>query len=102
MAAYRAVCRAAEVAPGTVRRVEVDGKAIALFNVDGTFYAMEDTCLHAGGPLHEGGLEGSIVTCPWHHWKFDVTSGRCDLNPKISLACYAVRVRDGTVEIEAP
>lgn len=102
MAGYRVVCRAADVAPGTARRVELDGRAIALFNVEGTFHAMEDTCLHAGGPLHEGELEGPIVTCPWHHWKFDVTSGRCDLNPKISLACYDVRVRDGTVEIRAP
>ena len=102
MAEYRAVCRAGDVAPGTARLVEVDGRAIALFNLDGAFHAMEDTCLHAGGPLHEGEIEGPIVTCPWHYWKFDVTSGRCNLNPKVSLACYAVRVRDGTVEIEVP
>ncbi|MHC4973337.1 MAG: Rieske (2Fe-2S) protein [Planctomycetota bacterium] len=100
MAEYRAVCRAEEVAPGTGRLVEIDGKAIALFNVDGTFHAMEDTCLHAGGPLHEGALEGPIVTCPWHHWKFDVTSGRCDLNPKVALDCFDVRVSDGFVEIK--
>jgi nitrite reductase/ring-hydroxylating ferredoxin subunit len=99
MAGYRAVCRAADVAPGTGRLVEIDGKAIALFNVDGTFHAMEDTCLHAGGPLHEGALEGHTVTCPWHSWEFDVTSGRCNLNPKVTLACYSARVRDGMVEI---
>ncbi|MHC4135796.1 MAG: Rieske (2Fe-2S) protein [Planctomycetota bacterium] len=101
MVEYRAVCRAEEVAPGTGRLVEIDGKAIALFNVGETFQAMEDTCLHAGGPLHEGVLEGSIVTCPWHAWKFDVTSGRCSLNPKVTLSCYDVRVRDGMVEIGA-
>jgi nitrite reductase/ring-hydroxylating ferredoxin subunit len=99
MAGYRAVCRAEDVAPGTARLVEIDGKAIALFNVDGAFHAMEDTCLHAGGPLHEGALDGPIVTCPWHDWQFDVRSGRCDLNPKVALDCYDVRVRDGTVEI---
>jgi len=98
---YRAVCRAEEVAPGTGRLVEIDGKAIALFNVGGAFHAMEDTCLHAGGPLHEGALEGPIVTCPWHAWEFDVRSGRCDLNPKVTLSCFDVRVRDGTVEIRA-
>jgi len=101
MAGYRTVCRAGDVAPGTGRLVEIDGKAIALFNVGGTFHAIEDNCLHAGGPLHEGALEGTIVKCPWHHWEFDVTSGRCDLNPKITLSCYDVRVRDGMVEIRA-
>ena len=101
MAKYRVVCGADEVAPGKGRRVVIEGKEIALFNVDGTFHAMEDTCLHAGGPLHEGVLEGSIVTCPWHAWKFDVTSGRCDLNPKVTLSCFDVRVRDGMVEIRA-
>ncbi|MHC4669186.1 MAG: Rieske (2Fe-2S) protein [Planctomycetota bacterium] len=49
--------------------------------------------------MHEGALAGTVVTCPWHGWEFDVTSGRCNLNPKASLACYAVRVRDGMVEI---
>ena len=101
MVVYRAICRAEEVAPGTGRLVEIAGKAIALFNVDGTFHAMEDTCLHAGGPLHEGVLQGSIVTCPWHSWEFDVTSGRCNLNPKVMLSCYGVRVRAGIVEIRA-
>lgn len=99
MGGYRAVCRAGDVAPGTGRLVEIDGKAIALFNVAGTFHAMEDSCLHAGGPLHEGAVEGRIVTCPWHSWEFDVTSGQCSLNPKVTLDCYDVRVRDGVVEI---
>ncbi|MHC4547732.1 MAG: Rieske (2Fe-2S) protein [Planctomycetota bacterium] len=99
MAGYRPLCRADEVAPGSGRLVELEGKAIALFNVDGAHHALEDTCLHGGGPLHEGALAGTVVTCPWHGWEFDVTSGRCNLNPKASLACYAVRVRDGMVEI---
>jgi nitrite reductase (NADH) small subunit len=99
MAGYRAVCRAEEIAPGATRLFEIDGKAIALFNVDGTLHAMEDTCLHAGGPLHEGVLQGSIITCPWHGWEFDVTSGRCPFNPKVALSRYGVRVRRGMVEI---
>jgi nitrite reductase/ring-hydroxylating ferredoxin subunit len=81
--------------------VEVDGKEIALFNVDGTFHAIEDTCLHAGGPLHEGALDGPTVTCPWHEWRYDVTTGRCEVHPKISLRCYPVRVSGDVVEIEA-
>jgi nitrite reductase/ring-hydroxylating ferredoxin subunit len=101
MPSYRPVCRADEVAPGEGRLVEIDGKLIALFNADGTFHAIEDTCLHAGGPLHEGRLHGTTVTCPWHEWRFDVATGRCELNPMVSLGCYPVRVRQGIVEIEA-
>jgi nitrite reductase/ring-hydroxylating ferredoxin subunit len=90
-----------ELSPGAGRLVELDGKGIALFNVGGTFRAIEDTCLHAGGPLHEGALDGTTVTCPWHEWRFDLRTGRCELNHKVALRCYRVRVRDGTVEIEA-
>ncbi len=101
MATYRPVCRTEELPPGEGRLVEIDGKAIALFNVKGAFHAIEDTCLHAGGPLHEGTLDGTTVTCPWHEWRYDVSNGRCELNPKVSLGCFPVRVRGGIVEIEA-
>jgi nitrite reductase/ring-hydroxylating ferredoxin subunit len=101
MPRYRAICPESEIPPGAARRVEIDGKEIALFNVDGAFHAVEDTCLHAGGPLHEGTLEGTTVTCPWHAWRFDVATGSCNLNPMVSLTRYAVRVRGGMVEIEA-
>jgi len=101
MATYRPVCRADEIPPGTGRLVEIDGKTIALFNVGGIFHAIEDTCLHAGGPLHEGTLDGTTVTCPLHDWRFDVATGRCEFNPVVSLGCFPVRVRGGMVEIEA-
>lgn len=98
---YRPVCRVDELRPGEGRLVEIDGKAIALFHAEGSFHAIEDTCLHAGGPLHEGSLDGTTVTCPWHEWRFDVSTGRCELNPMVSLARYPVRVRDGIIEVEA-
>ena len=98
---FQPVFPAAELAPGCSRLVTIGGKDIAVFNVRGTFHAMEDTCLHAGGPLHEGRLKGKTVTCPWHEWRFDVTNGKCDLNPIVALTCYPVRVRDGQVEINA-
>ena len=99
MEEYRAVCDSSDLPPGTSRRVEIDGKAIALFHVDGTLYAIEDTCLHAGGPLHEGTVDGTIVTCPWHQWQFDLKTGCTPLNHKVRLECYAVRVRNGRVEV---
>ena len=100
MAEYRAVCAENELLPGNARLVEVDGAAIAVFNVDGQYHATEDHCLHAGGPLHEGTLEGAVVTCPWHGWQFDVTDGRCGLHGT-NLRCYPVRVHDGVVEVLA-
>ena len=100
MAEYSPICAADELAPGTAKKADIGGKAIAVFNVDGVLYAMEDTCLHAGGPLHQGTLDGTIVTCPWHEWQFDVRDGSCSLNPLIKLTCFPVRVRDGVVEVK--
>ncbi|MGH7162085.1 MAG: Rieske (2Fe-2S) protein [Planctomycetota bacterium] len=97
---YRAVCRADEVPPGAGRLVEPGGRALALFNVDGRFYAVDNTCLHAGGPICEGTLDGATVTCPWHGWRFDVITGRTPMNSKVALDCFAVRVRDGMLEVE--
>ena len=85
---------------GTGRLVEIEGKPVGLFHTDAGWFAVEDTCLHAGGPLHQGAVEGTVVTCPWHEWRFDVATGACKLNPFVSLATYPVRVRDGMVEIE--
>lgn len=99
MPEYRPVCAVTDLEPGGAKLVILDGKEIALFFVDGKYYAMEDNCLHAGGPLHEGALEENTVVCPWHQWRFDLKTGHCDLNPKVDLDCYPVRVRDGTIEI---
>src|SRR5438094_4016716 len=66
MAEFVKVAKTGEIAPGEARAVEAGGKKIALFNVDGTFYAIDDTCTHRGGPLSEGMLMGEEVTCPWH------------------------------------
>ena len=60
------VAKTGEIAPGEVRPVEAAGKKIALFNVDGRFYAIDDACTHRGGSLSEGMVLGTEVTCPWH------------------------------------
>ncbi|MBI1851639.1 MAG: Rieske 2Fe-2S domain-containing protein [Planctomycetes bacterium] len=74
-----------ELAPGSCKRVDVNGKPVALYNVDGTVYASEDTCPHRGGPLGEGELEGTVVTCPWHGWRFDVVTGQSPVNPNAKI-----------------
>ena len=79
-----------EVPVGADKVVEVDGKAIAVFNCDGTFYAVDNTCKHRGGPLGEGALAGTTVTCPWHGWEYDVKTGACLLDPKITVKSYPV------------
>lgn len=84
-----------EVKPGHGIVAEVNGKTVAVFNVNGEFRAIDNTCLHRGGPLGEGDVEGNVVTCPWHGWQFDVTTGACVNNPSAKVEVYEVRV-DGT------
>ncbi len=96
------VARADEIPAGTGRVVEAGGRPLAVFNVEGRFYAIDNTCLHRGGPLGEGELEGSVVTCPWHAWQWDVTTGANVNNPAMRLACFPVTVEAGEVLVELP
>jgi len=75
MAEFVRVAGRSEIAPGGKKLVEIDGRAIAVFNVDGTFYAIDDVCTHDGGPLAEGDLEGNEIRCPRHGARFDVRTG---------------------------
>jgi len=86
-----------EIAPGTAKIVEMDHEPVALFNVDGKIYALSNTCVHAGGPLGEGSLDGKDVTCPWHAWSYNVTTGVCVSVPGARVKTYPVEVRDGQV-----
>jgi nitrite reductase/ring-hydroxylating ferredoxin subunit len=72
--------------------VELEGKTIALFHIDGKYYATQNRCVHRGGPLGEGVLEGTVVTCPWHGWEFDVSNGTCPGNPKARIETYPVKI----------
>ena len=94
------VVGAGEIAVGTIREVDVNGKALAIANVGGQFHAIDNTCLHRGGPLGDGPLEGKIVTCPWHGWQYDVSTGKVSQNPAVGVACYAVELRGGDVFVD--
>lgn len=89
-----------EVPPGTIRELQVEGKAIALANVGGKFYAINNVCLHRGGPLGQGSLESKNVICPWHAWQYDVTTGRMLQNPAVGVDCYPTEVRGQDVFVE--
>lgn len=89
------VCELAEVPPGGVHVCAVKSREIAVYNIDGTLYAIDNTCPHAGGPLSDGWRKGTVVTCPWHAWSFDVTTGKMTLGAYSSVDTFAVTV-EGT------
>lgn len=89
-----------EIPPGTGRELVAAGRIVALYNVEGQFYALDGICPHAGGPLGKGVITGSVVTCPWHGWQFDVTTGRHCLNPNLTHGSFPVTVRDGGIYVE--
>lgn len=101
MGEFVKVAAQSEIAPGSAKKVEVNGKEIALFNIGGKFCAIADTCPHRGGPLSEGTVEDNVVTCPWHGWQYDVTSGACLTNPAVTQAKYDVKAEAGDLYVSA-
>jgi len=99
MAEFVKVASLSELAPGAAKAVEVKGKAIALFNVEGTIYATDNTCLHQGGPLGEGELMGEVVICPWHQWEYNVRTGEMVGNSSVKLATYPVQVEGIDIKV---
>jgi nitrite reductase/ring-hydroxylating ferredoxin subunit len=81
-----------ELPPGAAKEVEHEGRIYALFNVGGKICAIDGICPHQGGPLADGPLEGSTVTCPWHGWQFDVCTGATPLGKKIKQPVFEVKV----------
>ena len=81
-----------DLGEGRAMTVDVQGTAVALFNVGGSVFAIANTCAHRGGPLGEGTLQGSTVVCPWHAFEFDVRTGECRTNPALRVACFEVRL----------
>lgn len=100
MVNFRTVAKLSELEPGQLQRVEVNGTPICLANVDGAIYAVAARCSHAGGPLAEGTLDRSIITCPWHGAMFDATSGEVAGPPADdSVAAYDVEVKGDSVRV---
>ena len=85
------VAKKSEIPSDTGKHVEVKGKEMALFKIGNKVCAIQHVCPHQGGPLAEGGIEGSVVTCPWHGWQFDVTTGECTFNPSVKQEVFTVK-----------
>ncbi len=101
MSKFVKVATTDEMANQLAKHIEMDGEKIALFKVGGAFYALSDTCTHRGGPLSEGDVEGTEVTCPWHGAKFDLRTGAV-LGPpaQTGVKVYPVKVTGRDIEIE--
>jgi 3-phenylpropionate/trans-cinnamate dioxygenase ferredoxin component len=97
-----AVAPAASVAPGDYAQVEIDGAIVAVFNVDGAFYAIEDVCTHDGGELAGGAVEGDVVICPRHGARFCLRTGAALTPPAYEpVRTFETRVNEGVLEVRA-
>jgi nitrite reductase/ring-hydroxylating ferredoxin subunit len=99
MSRFVAVASVDDIPAGRAKAFVVGSYEIAVFNVAGRFYAIENSCPHQGGPLAEGYLEGARVTCPWHAWCFDVTDGKMTLGDYASVDPFEVRVEGSTLSV---
>lgn len=93
MTSYRKIATVRDITPGGPASIyEIDGHSIAVWSLDGKFYAYENVCPHRGGPVGEGDVDGKIVTCPWHGWTYDITTGISLVRPTVRLKPYELKV----------
>ncbi len=99
MEGYQRVCKIDEIPPGTSKVFTVHERPIALFNVEGSVYAIYNVCPHEGGPLGEGHVKGCVVTCPWHDLAFDLRNGQGTDGGGYCVGSYEVRIEEEEVFI---
>jgi len=99
--AFTKVAQVADIPAGKAKQVSVNGKTVAVFNSNGTFYALDNECPHRGGPLAEGELSATEVECPWHGARFDITTGAhlCPPAPR-GVTAYKVQVVGQDVQVD--
>jgi nitrite reductase (NADH) small subunit len=99
---WHPLCSAAECPPGSSRELVVDDRVVALFCVDGRFFALDGICPHQGGPLGKGCLSGYRVTCPWHGWQFDVRTGEHLTSAAVRQPALPVKVEGDMILVQLP
>ena len=103
MASLHTVATIDSLPPGSALAVDVGSLRLAVFNVGGTYYAVDDECPHSGGPLSEGDLDGTRVECPWHGAVFDLTDGSVKCPPaECGVSSYSVQVDGDEIKVEIP
>jgi len=101
MSRFVEVAKRSEIPEASAIGVEVEGKRLALINLGGEIYALDDDCPHEGGPLSEGTISGEEIECPWHTSHFNIKTGRVTVDPATTdVATYRVRVVGDAVEVE--
>ena len=96
------VARAGDIPEGGSVVVEVRGKDVAVFRVNGELHAIDDMCPHMGASLSGGFVEDGCVTCPWHYWRFRLTDGSWADNPRVKIGSYKLHVEGDEVQLELP
>ena len=94
------VAEVSNLNPGEGKTVQIGERELALFNIDGKFHCVDNVCPHRGGPLGEGTLEGSVVTCPWHGWRFDVCTGVSPVIPTAKVEKFECVVEGNDVKVK--
>ena len=97
---WHKVAKVKDVESGRAQVIRIGERDIALFNLEGNFFAMANVCPHRGGPLAEGHVNGKAVTCPWHAWEFDIPSGACNTYPGTKQPVFPVKIENGDVFVE--
>lgn len=97
MAEFVRVASTSDIPKGEGRMFDVQGRQVAVFNVGGQFHAIDNVCEHQGGPLAEGEVDGCIVTCPWHGWTYDVTSGVSPDDPDTRVQRFDLKIEGSDV-----
>ena len=93
------VGRVDDLVPGAGKMVVVSGRHVALFRLGDQFHALDNMCLHRGGPLCDGLIAGGVVTCPWHGWSFEVATGTMVQDPRVGVSCHEVRIDGDAVSV---
>ena len=100
--AFRKLASLDQLPEGSLLEIVLGKDLYALCNVGGEVRAMSGVCPHHGGPLGQGALEGSLVTCPWHMWQFDSATGACTFNEEVKIPTYPVRVEGSDILVDLP
>src|SRR5579864_458736 len=98
--AFERAAKLDEIPQGQIREIPLNGKSVAVANVGGKLFAINSICLHHGGPLGEGELDGTVVSCPWHGWQYDVTTGKVAQQPSDGVQCHPVELRGDEIFVD--
>ncbi len=100
MADWQKVGSLEDCPSGSAREFVIAGRLIAVFHLEDTLYALDGVCPHQGGPLAEGTVTGTVVTCPWHGWQFDLRDGQHQFSPSTCQPTFPVKVEDGKIFVD--